>query len=161
MATDEAILRASKGSHIMPTLRLYAWEPSAVSLGYFQNFTEDVCYENCQKYGFDIVRRPTGGKAVLHQSDLTYSFVADKNCRLFPDNVLGTYEVISSCLKLFFSKIGVPVTAAGPGIKPGRTTWPLSAFRGLQIMKFWPGGKKTVEALKSAPGMLSYSMEHY
>ena len=75
MAVDEALLRLHEQGASTPTLRLYQWRPPAVSLGYFQR-RHGLNLEMCRRLGLDIVRRPTGGRAVLHLYDLTYAVVA-------------------------------------------------------------------------------------
>jgi lipoate-protein ligase A len=67
---SERLLRGE----IPPTLRLYGWKPWSVSLGYHQS-VDDIDSKKCTAYGFDIVRRPTGGRAILHANELTYSIV--------------------------------------------------------------------------------------
>lgn len=62
----------SKGK--IPHLRFYQWDPYAISLGYHQNI-ESINLELCRKYGIDVVYRPTGGRAILHAEELTYSIV--------------------------------------------------------------------------------------
>ncbi|PON11393.1 lipoate--protein ligase family protein, partial [Candidatus Entotheonella serta] len=75
MALDEAILQACEAGVAPPTLRVYGWQPPALSLGYAQNVTKEVNVAACQRYGIEIVRRPTGGRAVLHDDEVTYSVV--------------------------------------------------------------------------------------
>lgn len=75
MAIDEAILEAHLQGAVPPTLRLYGWAPPAVSLGYGQKLP-DPARQRIEQRGFDIVRRATGGRAVLHFNELTYSFVS-------------------------------------------------------------------------------------
>lgn len=85
MAVDEAILRACAGGDIPPTLRLYGFKRPAISLGYFQNVERariDIQY--CRDAGIELVRRPTGGRAVLHGHDLTFSIVLHE--RRIPDS---------------------------------------------------------------------------
>ena len=99
MAIDEAILVA-RGKGLVPnTLRLYRWDPSAVSLGMNRPVEEDVYVEACKRLGIDIVRRPTGGGTVYHDRDgeITYSVVADARSLGSPD-VPGSYAVICSGL---------------------------------------------------------------
>jgi len=74
MALDEALLLSSAASG-ETILRLYRWEPASVSLGYFQNWQTAVELETCKKFNVDLVRRPTGGRAILHDAELTYSLV--------------------------------------------------------------------------------------
>src|SRR6185295_7261954 len=72
MAADEAVLQAVSAGESMPTLRLYGWSPPCLSLGYGQK-TRDVDFERIAANGWDVVRRPTGGRAILHVDELTYS----------------------------------------------------------------------------------------
>jgi lipoate-protein ligase A len=80
MALDEVLLLKCNSSitanYDIPILRLYGWQPPAVSIGYFQSMDEEVNLEKCKQMGIDVVRRMTGGGAVLHESELTYSFIA-------------------------------------------------------------------------------------
>jgi lipoate-protein ligase A len=80
MAIDEAILRARITNIAPNTLRLYRWNPSAVSVGKFQTLESEVHFESCKERGVDAVRRITGGGAVYHDSEneITYSVVARK-----------------------------------------------------------------------------------
>ncbi len=107
MAIDEAIFRENQRVGGPPTLRFYGWHPSAVSLGYFQDSGKEVNEEFCRSRGIDIVRRLTGGKAVFHQNDLTYSLVAREDNPLFPAGIIGTYLIISQCIINGLSQIGI------------------------------------------------------
>lgn len=80
MATDEAILRARINDEVPNTIRFYRWNPSAVSIGKFQDVENEVQLDNCRKCGVDVVRRITGGGTVYHdaQDELTYSVIAGK-----------------------------------------------------------------------------------
>ena len=75
MALDEAIATARSKNLVPNTLRFFRWEPSAVSIGYFQSLEEEVDIPTCDKIGVDFVRRRTGGGAVYHdrEGELTYS----------------------------------------------------------------------------------------
>src|SRR2546430_14140380 len=81
MAVDEVLLDAVTAGTAPPTLRFYAWTPPCLSLGYFQPF-DVVDVDGCWALGVDVVRRPTGGRAILHDRELTYSVV-------LPASVLG------------------------------------------------------------------------
>jgi len=74
MAVDEAMLLAHAAGLTPPTLRLYAWSPPALSLGLLQPFNAEWA-KGCARLGFDLVRRPSGGGAVLHQHEVTYAIV--------------------------------------------------------------------------------------
>jgi lipoate-protein ligase A len=107
MATDEAILLSCRQGTAPPTLRLYGWKPPAVSLGYFQKVESAVDVEECRRRGIDVVRRMTGGRAVLHHHELTYAVIAPENAHPFSPTVLETYMTIGSCLLTFFTDLGL------------------------------------------------------
>jgi len=95
MAIDEAIMIAHREGLVPPTIRFYQWSPPAVSLGYFQDLKKEIDVDACQDMGIDIVRRPTGGKAVLHDQELTYSFIISESHPLVNGSILETYKKIS------------------------------------------------------------------
>lgn len=109
MAVDEAVLHACSRGEAPPTLRLYGWNPPAVSVGYFQDVEKDIDLEHCRGMGWPLVRRLTGGRAVLHHHELTYSVVAPVPHPLFPSDVGGTYRVIAEGLRAGLQKLGVQV----------------------------------------------------
>ena len=77
-----------------PVLRLYGWNPPAISIGYFQKMEEEVDTAKCKDYGIDIVRRITGGGAVFHDQELTYSFMIPVENDLIRKPILESYEDI-------------------------------------------------------------------
>lgn len=94
MALDEAImLEVSKGSSPI-TMRFYGWSPPAVSIGYFQGMEEEVDVEKCKELGIDFIRRTTGGGAVFHESEVTYSISIPISDGRVPENMLESYRVI-------------------------------------------------------------------
>ena len=93
MALDEAIMKLSHGQDA-PTLRFYGWKPAAISIGYFQGMNDEVDISRCKELGVDVVRRITGGGAVFHDKELTYSFVATEESKLLPRNILDSYKKI-------------------------------------------------------------------
>lgn len=107
MAVDEAIMIAHKNGLVSPTIRFYQWSPPAVSLGYFQDLKKEINVKVCQDIGIDIVRRPTGGKAVLHDQELTYSFIIKENDPLVNDSILETYKKISGGIIRGLSYLGI------------------------------------------------------
>jgi len=107
MAIDEALFRTSQRRDVPPVLRFYGWKSPAVSLGYFQDAEEEIPCAYCRDRGIDVVRRPTGGKAVLHGDDLTYSLVAKESNPLFSSGIVETYRTISGCLIRGLTKSGV------------------------------------------------------
>ncbi len=107
MAVDEVLLREAVSPGALPVLRFYAWSPPAVSLGRFQHKEQTVNADACKRRGIDIVRRITGGRAVLHCDELTYSVIARIDNDLFPNDVLGTYKVIAAGLLAGLRELGI------------------------------------------------------
>jgi len=106
MALDEAIAIAVRQNLSPPTLRIYGWNQRSVSIGYFQRSGDlDIGY--CRENDILIVRRPTGGRAVLHHDEITYSFSVKTRTGLFSKGLLDSYRKISSALQLALSKVGV------------------------------------------------------
>ncbi|HJN42247.1 MAG: biotin/lipoate A/B protein ligase family protein [Anaerolineales bacterium] len=107
MATDEAILAAVSRRLAAPTLRLYAWEPACLSLGRAQPATE-VAHERLRALGYGLVRRPSGGRAILHIDELTYSVYLRKSDALARGGVLSAYRRLSAALLTGLDEIGLP-----------------------------------------------------
>lgn len=107
MALDEALLEAVAGGRSRPLLRLYRWSPPAVTLGYAQPATE-VNAAACRELGFDLVRRPTGGRAVLHDREATYAVIAPARFPAFAGPLLETYGVIARALRRAVADLGIP-----------------------------------------------------
>lgn len=97
MAVDEAILRAAAVGAVLPTLRLYRWQPTCLSLGYAQPLS-DVDLIRLQACGWDVVRRLTGGRAILHAQELTYSLSLPAAHLLAQGTILESYQRISAAL---------------------------------------------------------------
>jgi len=99
MAIDEAMVTPRIEGSVPNTLRFYRWKPSAVSVGRFQDVSNDVLVENCRKYGVDIVRRVTGGGTVYHDSEdeITYSVIL-KEEDFGTADVVYAYNVICNGL---------------------------------------------------------------
>ena len=111
MAMDEAILTARIAGKVPNTLRFYRWNPSAVSIGRFQDLFREVNVENCKKHGIDFVRRITGGGAVYHDyyGELTYSVVVDGKAFGYPDrNIISAYKTICNGLIEAVKILGIP-----------------------------------------------------
>lgn len=91
MALDEAISE-SVAAGGPPTIRFYTWNPKAVSIGYFQSMHDEVDVPRCRVHGVDVIRRRTGGGAVYHDNELTYSVIAPTH--LFPREIIASYRHI-------------------------------------------------------------------
>jgi len=112
MAIDEAIFRETIKNKEQPTIRFYGWQPAAVSIGYFQDPQSELNLAQCGNMGIDIVRRLTGGKAVFHNDEITYSVTAGVGEKSFPADILGTYKVISDCLIQGLAHLGIKARLA-------------------------------------------------
>lgn len=113
MAVDEAIQRAHAAGQVPPTLRFYGWRPPCLSLGYFQA-AEQVDLARCRERGVGFVRRPTGGRAILHDRELTYSVVTRESDPRVAGGVVESYRRISAGLVAGLRRLGVPVETAPP-----------------------------------------------
>jgi lipoate-protein ligase A len=97
MAVDEAIMEAASAGTVPPTLRLYAWQPACLSLGLAQP-AGDIDLQALHLRGWDMVRRPTGGRAILHTDELTYAVIAANDEPLVVGGVLESYHRIARAL---------------------------------------------------------------
>lgn len=105
MAIDEAVLHSCNQGLSQSTFRLYEWSNPTLSIGCFQR--DDKIIERCFKTGISYVRRITGGRAVLHIDEITYSIVCSENERLFEEGISGAYRIISRCLLEALREVGV------------------------------------------------------
>jgi lipoyl(octanoyl) transferase len=110
MAVDEAILEAVCQGKSLPTLRLYAWDPPCLSLGYRQPFA-DVDQERLGLSGWELVRRPTGGKAILHTDELTYSVCGPASEPRLKGGVIESYRRVSQALLQALREMGLAAEA--------------------------------------------------
>lgn len=108
MAIDEAILEGVIKGYSLPTIRFYGWNPATVSCGYNQNIEKEIDLKSIEDAGYGFVRRPTGGRLVLHEDEVTYSVVAKCSGRL-GGNVTESYFEISKALQAGFYFLGVEV----------------------------------------------------
>lgn len=107
MAVDEAMLEAGVAGLIPPTLRLYAWQPPAVSLGYFQPLDERIDLTEIASRGFGLVRRPSGGRAILHKDELTYSVAVGQELIENGRSVMGSYRTLSAGIEAGLALLGL------------------------------------------------------
>jgi lipoyl(octanoyl) transferase len=108
MAVDEAILEQAGRGDSLPTLRLYSWDPACLSLGHAQPFA-DVDTARLRERGWDVVRRATGGRAILHTDELTYSVTGSAEEQALVGGVLDSYNRIAQALLLAVKNLGLPV----------------------------------------------------
>ncbi len=107
MALDEALLEWHSQGEIGPVLRFYEWEPATLSIGYFQSVEKEIDLDVVKQLGLGFVRRPTGGRGVLHEHELTYSVIVSEEYPDMPETVTEAYRVISGGLLEGFRNLGL------------------------------------------------------
>ena len=107
MALDEALLDLHSAGEIPPVIRFYEWNPATLSIGYFQSAEKDVNIQAIKEQNLGFVRRPTGGRAVLHESELTYSIIVSEQYPNMPATVTEAYRVLSEGLLIGFQNLGL------------------------------------------------------
>ena len=124
MAIDEVLLESVATGASAPVLRLYRWQPATLTLGYAQSIHKDIDRDLCLSHGIDVVRRSTGGRAVLHDREMTYAVMAPFSSGVFGATVLDCYRVIAEVLQETLVRLGLsPELVAGerrggPGTDP-------------------------------------------
>jgi lipoyl(octanoyl) transferase len=108
MALDESILEHIGRGESAPTLRLYAWTPACLSLGHAQPYA-DVDLPRLKQHGWEVVRRATGGRAILHTDELTYSVIAPSDEPRVEGSVLESYNRLAQALLLAVKSLEIPV----------------------------------------------------
>lgn len=114
MALDELMLEWLSKGEMGPTIRFYGWSPAGISIGRFQDADEKIDFQQAAVYGMEIVRRQTGGRAVLHDHELTYSVVVPETHPAMPRSVKEAYLVISKGLLEGFRELGIHAEFAIP-----------------------------------------------
>ena len=144
MAIDEAILGAVSEGLAPPTLRLYAWSPPCISLGRNQPLSH-VDLEACRAAGVDVVRRPTGGRAILHTDELTYSVALSVVDPRAAAGVTEGYRRLSEGLLTGLRRLGVgAVPAESGGPREGEGESGSACFEVPSHHEITAGGRKLV-----------------
>ncbi len=145
MAVDEALAEAVEAGASPPVLRLYRWSPPCLSLGASQPY-EAADAGFCARRGADVVRRPTGGRAVLHQHELTYLVAAPLGGAPLGRELQGAYAAICRALVAGLARLGVEARLAGgvAGQELIRPTQPIPCFIGPAPGEIVVGGRKLV-----------------
>ena len=113
MQTDAELLEAAVvEKKTKPIFRLYGWKPACVSLGRNQS-DEFIDYDYLKKNGIDVVRRLTGGRALLHDKELTYSYIVSASAIENGENVTESYKYISGIWIEIFKSLGIELTIGG------------------------------------------------
>lgn len=142
MALDAAM--AQSGGCNEPTLRVFQWQPDCISLGYHQN-AEEINLLKCKKEGIEVARRPTGGRAILHAQELTYSVVVPATHQWFAILPLDLYRRLSEAIAVSLRYLGAEVSFA-PGEKLHVDGRPLrmACFASAARNELLASGKKIV-----------------
>src|SRR5690606_23279462 len=117
MALDEALLDWHSQGEIPPVIRFYEWNPATLSIGYFQQVHKDINLEAVKKQNLGFIRRPTGGRAVLHDQELTYSVIVTESYPNMPETVTEAYRVISEGILQGFRLLGLDAYFSVPETK--------------------------------------------
>ncbi|MEW6410155.1 MAG: biotin/lipoate A/B protein ligase family protein [Nitrospirota bacterium] len=133
MAIDEAIMKAVESGISPPTLRFYGWSSPSLSIGYFQKTEREINTDACLSLGIPVVRRPTGGKAVLHKIELTYSISSKTDSPLFSKGLMETYRVISHGLLKGLRNLGIDAEISEKRIQRKRSPACFSATAPYEI----------------------------
>ena len=141
MAIDEAIADAVARRVVVPTLRFYQWQNRCLSLGVSQS-AESIDHERLAQYGWDIVRRTTGGRAVLHDSDLSYSLSIPDDDPRMAGGVLPSYERIAQGFKYALMQLGL--SADPPQIQPKHSLLTPACFEATSHYEITVNGQKLI-----------------
>ena len=154
MALDEALLLGRLGGTSPPTLRFFAWEPATVSLGYGQALDHRIDVGAAAALGIGLVRRPTGGSAILHEGpalELTYSVVARAGDFEGADDLLETYRWIGVALAAGLRRLSAPVEMV-PVQPSDPTSMPAFCFARTGSYELEAGGLKVVGSAQRRQG---------
>ncbi|MFN3742312.1 MAG: biotin/lipoate A/B protein ligase family protein [Anaerolineales bacterium] len=147
MAVDEAILEDAVQGKVPPTVRLYAWTPPCLSLGHSQPW-EDVDLEALEREGWQVVRRPTGGRAILHTDELTYSVIGPATNPHLSGTVLESYRHLAEALIQALQLLGVNAQMS-PLLSSSGQSHPPICFEVPSSYEITVGGKKLIGSAQS------------
>lgn len=116
MAVDEALLQWHSKQKIGPTLRFYGWKKPSLTVGHFQDVNKSIDFNGIVKHNCDFVRRVTGGSAVLHDDELTYSIVVSESHPKIPKTVNQAYFVIAQGILHGYRNLGIEANFSLPQI---------------------------------------------
>ncbi|MGP7816216.1 lipoate--protein ligase family protein [Niallia sp. 01092] len=114
MALDEALLEWHSTGDFPPIIRFYGWNPATLSIGYFQKVEKEINMDAVKELNLGFVRRPTGGRGVLHEHELTYSVIVSEDHPEMPQTVTEAYRVISEGILKGFHLLGLEAYFAVP-----------------------------------------------
>jgi lipoate-protein ligase A len=144
MAVDEAVLEryAAAPGPEPPTLRLYGWSPPALSLGRSQPATHRP--EFLEQAGIALVRRPSGGRAVLHDDERTYAVIGRLGTTPFPRGVVATYGAVAGALVAGLRRLGAVAWTAPAATTAGTRAAAAACFAAASVHELTFRGRKLV-----------------
>jgi len=147
MAVDEALAESVAAGDGLPTLRFYRWQPAAVSLGRHQSVA-DVDTEKIARRGYDLVRRSTGGRAILHTDELTYSVAARLDDPRMAGGVMDAYLLMSNGLLAGLQALGLAAEKAAGDVRAGPDV-SAACFEVPSAYEITAGGRKLMGSAQS------------
>jgi lipoate-protein ligase A len=142
MAIDHAIMEAVAHERVPPTLRFFTWEPPCLSLGYMQPLS-DIDRDRLAARGWDLVRRATGGRAILHADELTYSVAAKADHPIVAGSIVESYRRLSGALLCGLNMLGAQANADKRAERTGNSKGPV-CFEVPSHYEITCNGKKLV-----------------
>ncbi len=156
MAIDQAIAEACATGDSLPTLRFYQWLPPAVSLGRHQPHAE-INHSAAAAAGYEVVRRPTGGRAILHTDEFTYSVAAPQGELRLAGGVMDAYLNISNALLAGLRQMGVAAQKAPASVRAGNDV-SAACFEVPSAYEITAGGRKLIGSAQSRRA--GYVLQH-
>ena len=143
MAVDESMLEHIHRGESLPTLRLYSWNPPCLSLGHAQSFS-DVDMERAKANGWEVVRRVTGGRAILHTDELTYSVTGSADEPVLAGGILESYNRLAQALMFAIRELGLPVEIKEHADQPATKNLNPVCFEVPSTYEITVNGKKLI-----------------
>lgn len=157
MAMDQALAESAAAGDSLPTLRFYRWQPPAISLGRHQPI-EEIDQDAVLARGYDIVRRPTGGRAILHTDELTYAVTAPADEPRVRGSLMDAYLRLSNALLSGLHSLGLAAAdKAGGHVRAGRDV-SAACFEVPSAYEITAGGRKLIGSAQSRRA--GYVLQH-
>ncbi len=152
MALDESLMLSVMQGHSPPILRFYRWDPPTITLGYSQDLEKELLPQMCEERGIQVVRRLTGGRAILHQYELTYSLIASEKEKQVSGTILESYLKISKGLAEGLKIFGIQTDMAA---RPSKSKGSAACFDAPSWYEIvWQGRKLVGSAQTRKRGFL-------
>ncbi len=168
MAVDRALLESAEQEGSAPILRFYSWERSTLTVGHLQKTAEIIDTDYLNVNDIPLVRRPTGGRAILHDDEVTYSVIVPEDSQLYRP-LRPMFRIISSVLRVALSGCGVAIDPEG-GADGGQSLSTPCCFASRSSFEISSGGRKIAgsaqrrlksTALQQGSIILSMDKERY